>query len=133
MSSLCFVDEHARSVAASPEATYAVLLAWVESHLLVPAPKIFAALWHLDSPSGFTIAERVEPQRVVLRGQHRFARYELAFEVDASGPSTKIYARTRAAFPGALGKLYRAAVIGTGGHAVVVRDMLRRIARLTGR
>jgi hypothetical protein len=44
------------------------------------------------------------------------------------GPDrTRIRAQTRAAFPGALGRVYRALVIGTGLHRVLVRRLLHRI------
>jgi hypothetical protein len=36
-------------------------------------------------------------------------------------------ARTRAAFPGALGRAYRALVIASGGHRIVVARLLRKI------
>lgn len=126
---LPFVDEHSRRVPASAESLYAALLTWVEANLLVPAPKAFATLWHLDSPSGFTMVERVSPERIVLRGEHRFARYELAFAIESGAHGTTLRATTHAEFPGLLGTIYRGAVIATGGHAVVVRGMLRRIGR----
>ena len=34
-------------------------------------------------------------------------------------------------FPGVLGRLYRAAVIGSGGHRLVTRRLLRQVARAT--
>lgn len=126
---LPFIDEHSRPVPASPDSLYAALVAWVEANLLVPVPKAFAALWHLDSPSGFTMVEHVAPERVVLRGEHRFARYELAFVIESGAQATTLHATTHAEFPGLLGTIYRGAVIATGGHAIVVRSMLRRIAR----
>jgi hypothetical protein len=68
----------------------------------------------------------VEPgQRLELRGRHRFAQYALTFILaDAS-----LRAQTHAAFPGIVGRLYRAAVIGTGGHRVITKTILRHIAR----
>jgi hypothetical protein len=45
-----------------------------------------------------------------------------------SRPS-RLRAETHAAFPGLLGRLYRAAVIGSGGHRLVTRRLLRQIAR----
>jgi hypothetical protein len=41
-----------------------------------------------------------------------------------------VWARTWAEFPGPAGAAYRALVIGSGGHRLVVRRMLRRVARL---
>ena len=51
------------------------------------------------------------------------------FELDPEPPGrTRLRAATWAAFPGLHGKVYRAAVIGTGGHGVTVRRTLKRIA-----
>ena len=72
------------------------------------------------------------PSRLRLAGHHRFASYALVFEVESIGAHTTLRARTFAKFPGVLGRLYRAAVIGSGGHAVVVRWMLRSVAREVG-
>ena len=55
--------------------------------------------------------------------------YQLVFELADDGPRrTRLRAVTWADFPGVKGKVYRALVIGTGGHRVVVRLMLKRIA-----
>jgi hypothetical protein len=42
-----------------------------------------------------------------------------------------VSAQTRAAFRGVLGRIYRAAVIGSGGHRLVTRRLLRQVARAT--
>ena len=73
------------------------------------------------------------PSRLALAGRHRFSRYALVFELEATGPGrTCIRARTWAAFPGILGRVYRALVIGTGGHRIVVGRLLRRVERRAG-
>jgi hypothetical protein len=77
---------------------------------------------------GFLVEEAVPPQRLVLVGRHRFSTYSLSFLLDEQGGSTKLTARTEASFPGVAGALYRAAVIGSGGHGVLVRRWLRRVA-----
>jgi hypothetical protein len=64
-------------------------------------------------------------RRLALRGQHRFARYALTFLIDGD----QLRARSEAAFPGIRGRLYRALLMGTGGHRLVTRGLLRRIAR----
>jgi hypothetical protein len=85
-------------------------------------PQVGAAL------PGFAVEESHAPLRLALAGGHRFSRYALIFELDEAGPDrTRIRAQTWAAFPGALGRLYWALVIGTGGHRIVVRRLLRRI------
>jgi hypothetical protein len=74
--------------------------------------------------AGFRVTESEPGRRLVLRGRHRFAIYALTFVVDGGS----LRARTDAAFPGLLGRLYRAAVIGSGGHPLVARRLLRRVA-----
>ena len=58
---------------------------------------------------------------------------ELAFDIEQAADGVTVSARTSAAFPGVWGRLYRALVIGTGGHALVVRAMLKRIAHAATR
>lgn len=83
-----------------------------------------------DCLPGFVV-ERSRPQReLALRGRHRFARYALVFELDeTAGGGCTLRARSYAAFPGLKGRAYRALVIGTGGHRVMVRRLLRDVAR----
>jgi len=80
-----------------------------------------------DAVPGFRVAEAEPGRRLVLRGRHRFANYALTFVLDGDC----IRAETHAEFPGILGRLYRAAVIGSGGHRLVTRRMLRLVARAT--
>jgi hypothetical protein len=51
----------------------------------------------------------------------------LPFDLDGG----RLHARTQAAFPGLRGRLYRAAVIGSGGHRIITRRLLRQVARAT--
>jgi hypothetical protein len=74
---------------------------------------------------GFQVVKSEPGHRMTLEGRHRFSRYRLTVQIDA----TEISARTEAAFPGVRGRLYRAAVISSGGHRVITRRMLRDIAR----
>jgi hypothetical protein len=98
-----------------------------------PAPRALAALWQLEPATVFTVASSSASERITLVGQHRFARYELALELHPTGDGVEVCAGTSAEFPGAAGRLYQAVVIGTGGHRVVVRMMLRRIRRAAER
>jgi hypothetical protein len=67
---------------------------------------------------------------LALVGRHRFSSYALTFRIDRLGPDrTQLRAESRAAFPGVLGRAYRIAVIGTGGHAVAVRRLLTAVQR----
>nr|WP_232315694.1 hypothetical protein [Mycobacterium celatum] len=64
-----------------------------------------------------------------MKGRHPFAVYRWIFELDPEGlQRTRVRSQTWAAFPGLHGKIYRALVIGSGGHRVAVRWTLKRIA-----
>jgi hypothetical protein len=77
-----------------------------------------------DAVPGFRVAEAEPGARLALRGRHRFANYALTFRFDGQYLS----AETHAEFPGFHGRLYRAVVIGSGGHRLITRHLLRRIA-----
>ncbi|EUA22792.1 hypothetical protein I552_7283 [Mycobacterium xenopi 3993] len=82
------------------------------------------------SSLGFVLSEARPGERFALKGRHLFAVYRWVFEVEPDGPGqTRVRSATWAAFPGMHGQVYRALVIGTGTHRVVVRRILRRIAR----
>jgi hypothetical protein len=119
MERLPYIDEHAICVAASRAATWSALL-----RVLCRDPNDPATV-----PTGFALSEVTPTERLVLRGRHPFSVYRWGFELDDEGPlRTRVRSQTWAAFPGLHGKVYRALVIGTGAHRVVVRLMLRRIA-----
>ncbi len=83
-----------------------------------------------DALPGFAVAQTRPPQRLELRGRHRFSSYALVFELDAVGAARcTLRAQTWAEFPGPIGRAYRALVIGSGGHRVIVRRLLRDVAR----
>lgn len=134
---LPYIDEHAHRVDAPADAVWASLLELLRGEMAGAAA--FARLLGCDpargtaaftglpgeAVPGFRVIE-AEPRRLLLlRGRHRFSVYELTFVLDGD----ELRARTRAAFPGVLGRLYRAAVIGSGAHRLVTRRMLRRVAR----
>jgi hypothetical protein len=116
-------------VAATPEQTWDAVAKLVRRRLTRPAPPAFVALWKLEPRSGFAIEEEEAPRHLALRGRHRFSRYELSFDVQPGPGGVTVRARTSAEFPGLAGKAYRALVIGSGGHRLAVRQMLRQIAR----
>jgi hypothetical protein len=146
METLPFIDDHVRSFEASADAVWTALIKTLRKSLRATLPRPVAQVWGLqqtsrvgawkdsvsvgDSILGFTVAQ-CEPSRLLtLRGAHRFSRYELRFELQTSASgSVEVHAKTYAVFPGFLGMLYRALVIGSGGHRIVVRWILRRIAR----
>ena len=119
MERLPYIDEHAITVPADRAATWQAVLRTICSNPEDPE----------SVPFGFVLDAAEQPERFALRGRHWFSVYQLIFLLteDPAG-GTRVAAQTWAAFPGAKGKIYRALVIGSGGHRVVVRKMLRRIA-----
>lgn len=80
--------------------------------------------------SGFTLDGAVDREELALAGRHRFARYRLVFALgDAPGDATDVSVRSYADFRGLHGRAYRGLLLGTRGHTVAVRRMLRRIER----
>lgn len=119
MERLPYIDEHAITVSANRDDTWAALL-----RVMCRDPRDPSTV-----PPGFVLDQARRPERFALKGRHPFAAYRLVFELDAESPDrTRLRAQTWAAFPGLHGKAYRALVIGTGGHRIAVRGMLRRIA-----
>ncbi|EFG76565.1 hypothetical protein HMPREF0591_3534 [Mycobacterium parascrofulaceum ATCC BAA-614] len=120
MERLPYIDEDAITVDAGRADTWSALV-----RVLCRDPRDPATV-----PAGFTLDEARAPARFALRGRHPFAVYRWVFELEEEpGGRTRLRAATWAAFPGVHGKAYRALVIGTGGHRVVVRWTLNRIAR----
>ena len=119
MERLPYIDEHAISVAANRAETWSAMLRTICRDPHDPS----------TVPTGFVLDEARPPERLALRGRHLFARYRWVFELDAEGPQrTRVRSATWAEFPGPHGKIYRALVIGSGGHRVAVRLTLKRIA-----
>lgn len=120
MERLPYIDEHAITIDANRDDTWAALL------------RVMCRDPHDPStvPFGFVLDEAKPPARFGLRGRHWFAVYRWVFELDAldEPARTRLRAATWAAFPGIHGRAYRALVIGTGGHRIVVRRTLKRVA-----
>jgi hypothetical protein len=137
------IDEHAIRIDAPPEAVWEALLATIAGSFGGRGSGAIArALGCAETESkgdlrhpggtipGFVVARVVPPVLLALLGSHRFSRYALVFRVDAmENGSSRVRAETRAEFPGAKGRAYRALVIGTRGHVLAVKSMLRTIRR----
>lgn len=128
-SDLPLVDVHSTGIAASPE--------FVCDALERIGPRLgtdrisaaYGRLVHTEDAGPFHL-ERVErPGLVALAGSHRFSRYELRFRIEPDGGGSIMRAETWAVFPGVGGSLYRAAVIGTGGHRVAMRLLISSLKR----
>ncbi|MCC3765089.1 hypothetical protein K3N28_18680 [Glycomyces sp. TRM65418] len=124
-----FVDEHRALIAAPRERVWEAVRAYGEA-LARDRGGPLPLLLGTEPRAGFAVSRR-EPRRCLdLEGRHRFSRYRLTFELrDGAGGATEVVARTFAEFPGRRGRAYRALVIGSGGHAVAVRGMLRSIGK----
>lgn len=120
MERLPYIDEHAITIDANRDDTWAALL-----RVMCRDPQDSSTV-----PFGFALDEARPPARFALKGRHWFAVYRWVFELDAldGAARTRLRAATWADFPGAHGRAYRALVIGTGGHRVVVRHTLKRVA-----
>jgi hypothetical protein len=148
MERLPYIDVQGIDVAADVDATWRALIresrgslggtghGWLGQALRVDPPRA-SGEWSPDLVPGAAlpgfVVERVRRAELLsLRGGHRFSRYRLDFELEAAGSDrSQLRARTWAEFPGVAGAAYRALVIGSGGHRLVVRRMLRRIAEAT--
>ena len=120
MERLPYIDEYAIPVTAGRTATWQALL-----RVMCRDPQDPTTV-----PLGFVLDEATPPARFAIKGRHWFATYRLVFILtELPDGSTWLAAQTWAAFPGLKGRIYRALVIGSGGHRVVVRAMLKRIAR----
>ncbi|OMC20669.1 DUF2867 domain-containing protein [Mycobacterium colombiense] len=120
MERLPYIDEHAITIDANRDDTWAALL-----RVMCRDPRDPSTV-----PFGFVLDEARPPARFALKGRHWFAVYRWVFELDALDGSarTRLRAATWADFPGIHGNAYRALVIGTGGHRVAVRRTLKRVA-----
>ncbi|HET7074865.1 MAG TPA: hypothetical protein VFI55_12375 [Mycobacterium sp.] len=123
MERLPYIDEHAITVEANRDDTWSALL-----RVMCRDPRDASSV-----PAGFVLDEARAPERFALKGRHPFAVYRWVFELepepgDKAPHRTRLRALTWAAFPGVHGKIYRALVIGSGGHRIAVRWTLKRIA-----
>ncbi|TAM73079.1 DUF2867 domain-containing protein [Mycobacterium sp.] len=120
MECLSYIDEDAITIDANRADTWSALL-----RVMCRDPHDPSAV-----PIGFVLDEARAPARFALKGRHWFAVYRWVFELDELDGTarTRLRAATWAAFPGLHGKAYRALVIGTGAHRVVVRRTLKHVA-----
>jgi hypothetical protein len=123
MERLPYIDEHATTVEADAATTWAALLRIICREPADPS----------TVPFGFVLDEATPPTRFALKGRHWFSTYRLIFVLsdvshDTTHSRTRVVAESWARFPGVLGTVYRTLVIGSGGHRIVVRRLLKRIA-----
>jgi hypothetical protein len=135
------IDEHEISVDVSAEEAWPFVLAGFEGLSTRPGWRAFARAIRCtpDRASGklvavgstipgFRVTRCLQPTEWGLEGRHLFSSYGLTFRITPlDAAHCRIQAESRAAFPGLHGTAYRALVIGTGGHVIAVRGILRRI------
>lgn len=140
------VDEHDVTVAASVDVTWRALVDTLPRAFAGRFSEVFArAVGCEDTESrrtplspgaaftGFHVTAFEPPEYLALAGRHRFSRYALVFRVRAASDGALLSAETSAVFPGPAGAVYRALVIGSGGHVVAVRRILSAIAHAAER
>lgn len=137
------IDEHYIDVEAAAEATYAALFPTLESALGNKFAHSYCervgaleteAHGDLHHPGGtlpgFTVIRAIAPVMLALAGEHKYAQYAVVFRIDLlPGQRSRVRLETRAKFVHGRGTLYRAAVVGTRGHIIIVNRMLRSIKR----
>ncbi len=129
---LPYLDQHALRIDAPRRQVWIALQRYTEAMLRSVEHNPLLVLLGPNPRAGFEVAERIEQQRLSLAGRHRFSRYRLVFELsDAPGGATRVQARSYAAFPGILGRGYRALVVGTRLHVVATNHLLRGIRATT--
>lgn len=118
MEHLPYIDEHATTIPADRATAWAAVL-----RTLCRNPEDPTTV-----PFGFALDVAEPYERFALKGRHWFSVYKLIFLLSDADGGTTVTAQTWAAFPGFKGAMYRALVIGSGGHRIVVQRMLKRIA-----
>ena len=109
MERLPYIDEFATPVDAPPERTWEAITRVLREELkgatplvrvLGAAPAERSGDWDGDLAGatlpGFAVADAERPQRLELRGRHRFASYALVFLIEPG----RVRAQTYAVFPG---------------------------------
>ncbi|WP_027941400.1 hypothetical protein [Amycolatopsis taiwanensis] len=140
--SLPRVDEHSVMIGAAPQVVWDALLCVVERSFssLRPMSRVLGCrdaetvgprpLAVGSAFPGFHVAAADAPHKLELAGRHRFSRYALTFRLDDVGNGrVRLRAESLAEFPGVLGRVYQAMVIGTGGHVLGVKRLLATVKR----
>lgn len=137
------IDEHEIEVDAPAEASWAALFPTLEESFDTRFGRRYSERigavdtdchGDLHHPGGtvpgFVVSRAIAPVMLALLGKHRFSDYAVVFRIDLlPGQRSRVRLETRAQFDGTRGRIYKAGVIGTGGHAIMVRRLLRSIKR----
>ena len=143
LESLPFVDEHFIEISAPPDIVWDSLLVQVAGVAQGRTGGRFArrlGCRHTEARGevgdigstvpGFVVTRSIRPAVLAMMGQHRYSRYALVFRImEKPSGIVLLSAQTRTEFPGAQGRVYRTLVIGTRGHVLVTRSILRSIRK----
>ena len=77
--------------------------------------------------AGFAITQLEPPHLLVLRGRHHFSRYAIVLTLEPHPAGSRCVIESRGEFPGLPGRVYETLVIGSHGHVMAVRHVLRSI------
>ena len=137
---LPFIDEHAIDVARPAEVTWDAVVETFGRRLDGRAVALGATLLGCEPAGkssldgsmgstvpGFRVTASERPDLLVLQGRHRFSRYAIVVRVDSTPTGSRCRLESRGEFPGPLGRLYRLAVIRSGGQVLAVRSQLRSV------
>jgi hypothetical protein len=132
MNELPYLDEHTIVIAAPRDVVWAALCRYADASIGVSAGHPLVKLLGTDPATGFAVTASRAGQHLGLGGRHRFSRYLLTFDLtELPDGRTQVSARSYGEFPGLPGLIYRTLVIGSRGHVLAVRHMLRGIRRQT--
>lgn len=141
---LPYLDEHATVIAAGVDDVWSALLHSLHRASSRAGARRYARivgcadctasgprpLAHGSTIPGFHVVAAHPGRELVLEGRHRFSSYALIFSLEHVGLNrTRLVAESRAAFPGLTGTAYRALVVGTRGHVLMVRRLLAAVRR----
>ena len=143
LESLPFVDEHYIEIAASPDQVWEALVRGLggtgRGSVATSASRLLgcAQTEAAGEPGeigstvpGFVVTRAVKPAVLALMGEHRFSEYALIFRIlEKPSGLVLLSAQTRAEFPRLRGRVYRSLVIGTRGHVVATKSILRSVRK----
>ena len=141
---LPFIDTHRVQISASPDAVYAAVWKVLRRSFTGRMAAIYGRLMKCQPPRavltaqpevgisafrGFAVTNAAAPTLLHIAGSHRCAQYCIEIALTRVETGTVLAVTTRAAFPGVHGRVYRAFVIGSRGHVLAMRGLLRAVAR----
>lgn len=124
--SLPLVDEHVVTVLADADDAWRAVVGYATALGNAGHP-VLSRVLGTRPRSGFEIEDTDAPYVLALTGRHRFSTYRLVFRVTPVPGGVRLQADTFARFPGVRGRVYRSLLMGTHGHQLATRGMLRRI------